>query len=182
MKLYYPPLLEMLDYCYENEINLIHAATPGPIGLAALAIARILKLPIHGTYHTALPQYVSELTSDVGLEEAAWNYMIWFYNQMDTVFVPSLATGNELISKGIHEEKVKFYPRGIDTERFHPAKRNGFLETKYEVKNSEFKLLYVGRVSRKRTCPGWWKCSRRFPRFPNGSIWWWWARDPIWRK
>jgi len=153
MKLYYPPLLEMLDYCYENEINLIHAATPGPIGLAALAIARILKLPIHGTYHTALPQYVSELTSDAGLEEAAWSYMIWFYNQMDTVFVPSLATGNELISKGIHEEKVRFYPRGIDTERFHPAKRNGFLETNYEVQNSEFKLLYVGRVSKEKNLP-----------------------------
>ncbi|MDJ0811168.1 MAG: glycosyl transferase, partial [Desulfobacterales bacterium] len=51
-KLYYPPLLEMLRYCYENDFNRIHSATPGPIGLAALVIARILKLPFCGTYHT----------------------------------------------------------------------------------------------------------------------------------
>ncbi len=153
MKLFYPPLLEMLDYCYEQEINLIHAATPGPIGLAALIIARILKLPLHGTYHTALPQYVSELTSDVALEEAAWNYMIWFYNQMDTVFVPSRATGAELIAKGIHEDKIRFYPRGIDTERFHPDKRSGFFKTNYKVQNNDLKLLYVGRVSKEKNLP-----------------------------
>lgn len=44
----------MLAYCYENQIDQIHIATPGPLGLAALAIARILNIPISGTYHTAI--------------------------------------------------------------------------------------------------------------------------------
>jgi glycosyltransferase involved in cell wall biosynthesis len=37
----------------------------------------------------------------------------------------------------------------VDTERFHPAKRNGFLEGRVQGKNVT-KLLYVGRVSREK--------------------------------
>ncbi len=153
LKLSYPPLLEMLEYCYEHRFTLIHAATPGPIGLAALAIARILKLPIHGTYHTALPQYVSELTGDTGLEDVAWRYMVWFYNQMDLVFVPSTATGDELAERGVDKSKITFYPRGIDTQRFHPSKRNGFFKERYRFTEAERTILYVGRVSKEKNLP-----------------------------
>jgi len=152
LKLYYPPLLKMLHYCYEKRFTHIHAATPGPIGLAGLAIARILHLPLYGTYHTALPQYVTQLTDDSSMEELVWKYMLWFYGQMDVVFVPSHATGEELIAKGIPEEKIKFYPRGIDIERFHPSKANGFYK-RFKVIGKELKLLYVGRVSKEKNLP-----------------------------
>jgi glycosyltransferase involved in cell wall biosynthesis len=152
LKLYYPPLLKMLDYCYEKRFTHIHAATPGPIGLAALAISRILHLPLYGTYHTALPQYVTQLTDDSSMEELVWKFMIWFYGQTDVVYVPSRATGEELAEKGIPQEKIKFYPRGIDIERFHPSKANGFYN-RYDLRDEELKLLYVGRVSREKNLP-----------------------------
>lgn len=153
MKLYYPPLLKMLDYCYERGFTHIHAATPGPMGLAALALARILHLPLYGTYHTALPQYVTRLTEDSSMGELVWKYMVWFYNQTDVVYVPSRATGEELSEKGIPQEKIKFYPRGIDIERFHPTKANGFFHGRLRVIRKEVKLLYVGRVSREKNLP-----------------------------
>jgi glycosyltransferase involved in cell wall biosynthesis len=128
LALYYPPVLRMLQYAYDQNFTHIHSATPGPIGLVALAVSRILQIPIHGTYHTAFPQYVSMLTDDAALEEAMWRYMIWYYNQMDRVYVPSHATGEELIAKGLPREKVVFYQRGIDTEQFHPRYRNGFFK------------------------------------------------------
>ena len=150
LKLFYPPLLKMIDYCYRENITMIHSATPGPIGLAALAIARILKLPISGTYHTALPQYVNNLTGDTGLEDMCWKYVIWYYNQMDEVFVPSQATGRELVERGIHKEKIRHYPRGIDTEIFHPSYRNGFFKSKFHIGDEKLKLIYVGRVSKEK--------------------------------
>jgi len=153
MKLYYPPLLTMLDYCYEKGFTHIHSATPGPIGLAALAIARILKLPIYGTYHTALPQYVSYLTEDPYMEEIMWKYTLWYYKQMDVVYVPSRATGEELAQKGIPKGKIRFYPRGIDLEAFHPSKRNGFFKNRFNVDGKSLKLLYVGRVSKEKNLP-----------------------------
>ncbi len=150
LKMYYPPVLEMLNHCCEHNFTHIHSSTPGPVGLAGLAIAKILEIPFYGTYHTAFPQYVSEITGDADLEAIMWKLMIWFYNQMDGVYVPSRATGRELVEKGIPESKIRLYPRGIDIQRFHPAKRNGFWKSAYQLPDQELKLLYVGRLSREK--------------------------------
>lgn len=150
LPLFYPPVLRMLQYAYDQNFTHIHSATPGPIGLVALAISRILQVPIHGTYHTAFPQYVSMLTDDAALEDAMWRYMIWYYNQMDRVYVPSHATGEELIERGLPREKVVFYQRGIDTEKFHPAYRNGFFKRFDAEHDGELKFVYVGRISREK--------------------------------
>ena len=149
LKLFYPPLLEMLNYCYEQNFTHINSATPGPIGLAALAIAKILKLPINGTYHTALPQYAQILTGDKTIEDIMWKFILWYYDQMDFIYVPSRNTEEELIGKGINPDKIKIFPRGIDIELFHPSKRNGYLKKHYQIKET-IKLLYVGRISKEK--------------------------------
>lgn len=148
-KLNYPPFLEMLKYCYERDFTHIHSATPGPIGIAALAIARILRLPIYGTYHTALPQYAQVLTNDGAVEELVWKYTLWYYEQMDLIFVPSQSTGDELVQKGISPYKIRLFPRGIDVARFHPSKRNEDLSLKYKLADG-VRLLYVGRISKEK--------------------------------
>jgi glycosyltransferase involved in cell wall biosynthesis len=148
-KIFYPPLLEMLDYCHRQGFNHIHTATPGPIGLAALAVARFLQLPISGTYHTAIPQYVQILTGSGFMEEMAWKFVLWYYDQMDLIYAPSRSTRDELVDKGISGDKIKVYPRGIDTHRFSPAKRNGFYK-KWPCDACATKLIYVGRVSREK--------------------------------
>ena len=159
ISLKYPPFLEMLAYCFEQDFDFILAATPGPVGLAALVISRILKIPFHGTYHTAFPQYVGMLTGDTVLEDGAWRYMLWFYNQMDVVYAPSEATRRELMDKGVPGDKIKVYPRGVDIARFTPEKRNGFykrfdmapdLQRAESDGDKRIKLLYVGRVSREK--------------------------------
>ena len=150
LKLLIPPFLEMLDYCYEQGFTQIHSATPGPIGLAALAIARILKLPISGTYHTALPQYAQYLTGDDNIEDLVWRLTLWYYDQMDSVYVPSRSTAQELIQKGIKPERIRLFPRGVDIRRFHPSKRNRqFLRDRFQVGDGT-KLLYVGRISKEK--------------------------------
>jgi glycosyltransferase involved in cell wall biosynthesis len=148
-KLFHPPFLEIIDYCYLRNFTHIMAATPGPLGLAAMAVARILQVPLWGTYHTALPQYAQYLTDDPMIVQVMWKYMVWFYNQMDLVFVPSRSTGEELQQQGVNGDKLRIFPRGVDLQLFHPAKRNGFLESRFQVKD-ETKLLYVGRVSKEK--------------------------------
>ncbi len=148
-KLFHPPFLEILDYCYSQNFTHVHAATPGPLGLAALATARLLQLPIHGTYHTALPQYAQYLTEDASIEQVMWRYVIWFYDQLDVIFVPSRSTKDELVDKGIKPEKIRIFPRGVDTAKFHPAKRNGWLATRHQIQDG-INLLYVGRISKEK--------------------------------
>ena len=148
-KIFYPPFLEMLRYCHEKGFNQIQTATPGPIGLAALAIAKILKLPISGTYHTAIPQYAKILTGSDMIEEMAWKFILWYYDQLDVIYAPSESTKEELVQKGIKADKIQLYPRGIDLDQFNPSKRNGFFKN-YTRGDRRFKFLYVGRVSREK--------------------------------
>ena len=165
-KLFYPPFLEMLRFCYRERFTHLHSATPGPIGLAALAVAHILKLPIVGTYHTALPQYAGYLTDDATIEDLMWKYMLWYYEQMNFVYVPSKSTGDELTAKGLSPEKIRIFPRGVDTERFHPSKRDlQFLQQYVNV--DTFKLLYVGRVSREKELPLLVQVFKKLSQFIN---------------
>jgi glycosyltransferase involved in cell wall biosynthesis len=148
-KVFYPPLLEMLDYCHRERINHIHTATPGPVGLAALAISKFLQVPVSGTYHTSIPQYVQVLTGSDFMEELAWKFVLWYYDQLDLIYAPSNSTRDELIAKGIKPDKIQIYPRGIDIDRFTPANRNGFYK-KWSVNDNRIKLIYVGRVSKEK--------------------------------
>lgn len=146
-----PPFLEMLHHCYEAGYTHIHTATPGPVGLAALGVARILNLPISGTYHTAFPQYAKTLTEDRYVEDMMWKAMIWYYEQLDAVYVPSKAFGDELLEHGINPDKITVYPRGCDIERFHPDKRRDILQAQFNVPADDaVNLLYVGRISKEK--------------------------------
>jgi glycosyltransferase involved in cell wall biosynthesis len=147
-----PPFLEILDHVYEQGYTMIHTATPGPVGLCALAVARCLNLPILGTYHTQFPQYTAQLTGDPNIGELTWHYVTWYYSQLDKVYVPSAETGEELIGRGISRDKITLYPRGVDGERFNPRRRRRFFQERYGV-GDEVKLLYVGRVSREKNLP-----------------------------
>jgi len=149
-KLSFPPILQMLDYIQRERFTEVIISTPGPIGLTALLAAKMLNLQTSGIYHTDFPQYVRILTEDSFLESVTWRYMHWFYGQLDTVFVNSEEYRGSWIKRGFDPEKLKIFPRGLDTQLFRPTRRDpGFFE-KFGARNGRIRLLYVGRVSREK--------------------------------
>jgi glycosyltransferase involved in cell wall biosynthesis len=149
-KLSFPPILEMLDYIQRERFTEIIISTPGPVGLTALLAAKMLNLQTSGIYHTDFPQYVRILTEDGFLESVAWHYMHWFYGQLDTVFVNSEEYRQSWIKRGLDAAKLKILPRGLDTDLFHPARRDPRFFEKFGATNGQVRLLYVGRVSREK--------------------------------
>ncbi|HEC97642.1 MAG TPA: glycosyltransferase [Nitrospirae bacterium] len=149
LRLHFPPILDVVDYLEREGFTRIHASTPGILGLLALLISKLMDIPISATYHTDIPQYVKSLTDDVFLENTAWNYIIWFYSQMDEVLVPSKSTEKQLIEKGLSPEKIRPLPRWVDTGVFSPVKRNEGMWQSHGL-NGEMKFLYVGRISREK--------------------------------
>ena len=150
-KLSFPPILQMLDYIQRERFTEIIISTPGPIGLTALLAAKMLNLQTSGIYHTDFPQYVRILTEDSFLESVTWSYMHWFYGQLDTVFVNSEEYRQSWIKRGFDPAKLKIFPRGLDTELFHPKRRDpAFFERFCGDRNGEVRLLYVGRVSKEK--------------------------------
>ena len=149
-KLSFPPILQMLDYIQRERFTEIIISTPGPIGLTALLAAKMLNLQTSGIYHTDFPQYVRILTEDSFLESVTWRYMQWFYGQLDTVFVNSEEYRHSWIKRGFDPAKLKIFPRGLDTELFHPKRRDPAFFEKFCGGNGEVRLLYVGRVSKEK--------------------------------
>src|SRR5213595_2234087 len=149
-KLSFPPILQMLDYIQREKFTEIIISTPGPVGLTALLAAKMLNLQTSGIYHTDFPQYVRILTEDGFLESVTWRYMHWCYGQLDTVFVNSEEYRQSWIRHGLDPVKLKILPRGLDTELFHPARREPAFFEKFGALNGEVRLLYVGRISREK--------------------------------
>src|SRR6267143_3338468 len=149
-KLSFPPILRMLDYIQREGFTEIIISTPGPIGLTALAAAKMLNLQTSGIYHTDFPQYIRILTDDSFLEGVAWHYMHWFYGQLDSVFVNSEEYRRSWIARGFAPEKLKILPRGLDTALFSPKRRDPVFCTKFGEANGAIRLLYVGRISKEK--------------------------------
>lgn len=152
-KLSWPPLLKMLEYCHDNRFTLVQAATPGPVGLAGLVIARVLGLPFQGVYHTQIPEFIGKATGSGFMEAVARRYCMWFYDAADKVFTPSEHTRGHLIRHGVRQEKISVYPRGINTAFFNPDKRSGYWQDKWAIPPESLKALFVGRISREKELP-----------------------------
>jgi glycosyltransferase involved in cell wall biosynthesis len=146
------PRFRIIRNFLKEKYSLIHTATPGSMGLQALAVARLGNIPIISSYHTSLPEYVhtrvdaivkkfrlpTEHSGDRS-EDLTWKFMRWYYDQTELVLAPSEFTKAQLETK--LKTPVKIFSRGIDTEKFNPGWRQ---ETALVT------ALYAGRVSREK--------------------------------
>ncbi len=149
-RLSFPPVLEIFDYLERGGFSEVIISTPGPTGLSALAAAKTLGLPVIGIYHTDFPQYVRILTDDSFMETLTWNFMHWFYSQLDIIYVNSEDYRKCWIERGIAREKLHILPRGLDTRMFHPSKRDAGFWPARGLREGEAGMLFVGRVSKEK--------------------------------
>lgn len=144
-----PNVREVTAWFDAQAFDLVHIATPGPLGLLAFALARQRGLPVCGTYHTDLPRYARLLSGDSRLEDASWAFMRWSYGQMDGIAVPSRATRQDLIEHGFDAGRIGVVGRGVDVANFHPRLRSTRLRSSWGNMHPH-KLLYVGRMSKEK--------------------------------
>jgi glycosyltransferase involved in cell wall biosynthesis len=145
-----PPFLEMLRFIDENDIGMMYISTPGPVGLAALGIGKLLGIPCVGIHHTDFARHVNHIIQDARMGELAGSYTGWFFNAMDRVLVPSGYYMDDLEKQGVPRSRMRLFPRGIDSDRFSPEYRNPDFFDRYGGSPEAFKLVYVGRVSREK--------------------------------
>ena len=141
-----PPVLEILEWADRQQFDAIHVSTPGPMGLCGWLVAKMLRVPLLGTYHTDFPAYVDHLTRDHRLTNGATAYIKWLYGQMQTVFSRSNAYHFSLRDLGVSDGSIATLPAGVDTEKFNPTRREDGLWRRLGVREP-IRLLYCGRVS-----------------------------------
>jgi glycosyltransferase involved in cell wall biosynthesis/predicted metal-dependent phosphoesterase TrpH len=144
LKIGVPSIPAIVDAIAEGRYDLVHVASPGPAGVAAWLVAKLLELPLLGSYHTELAAYAG-LRSGHGHLEAIGNYALGkFYGACDAVLSPSPATDRRLEQIGVEFAKISRWDRGVDLERFDPALRDpGLLP-------GEVNILYAGRLTKEK--------------------------------
>ncbi len=130
-----PSPLAVVEALVDGRYGLVHVCAPGPAGIAAALAARILGLPLAGSYHTELAAYAGLRSGDRALELAVEAALGAFYGACDVVLSPSDASDVRLGELGVR--RISRWDRGVDVERFDPSKRSAGRDAVH--------VLYAGR-------------------------------------
>ena len=123
LKVGVPSPLAVVEALAEGRYGLVHVCTPGPAGIAAALTARILELPLAGSYHTELAAYAGMRSGDRALELGVREALGAFYEACDVVLSPSAASDARLGELGVAAERIARWDRGVDVARFCPGRR-----------------------------------------------------------
>jgi glycosyltransferase involved in cell wall biosynthesis len=124
--------------------DLVHVATEGPLGWAAVQAASRLQVPVASSFHTNFDHYLRHYGVGV-FETPLLAYLRWFHNRTGVTLVPSRATQQRLQAAGVH--RVAIWSRGVDGEVFHPRFRDHALRSRMGLRPDDILLLYVGRLA-----------------------------------
>jgi len=144
MKIGIPSLPAIVDALAEGRYDLVHLCSPGPAGIGAWLLARVLELPVVGSYHTELAAYTGLRTGRAELESLMTIALSTFYGACDVVLSPSPATDERLRGLGIGAERIGRWDRGVDL-MFDPE-----LRSRDRVDDGTVKVLYAGRLTKEK--------------------------------
>ncbi|HWI21504.1 MAG TPA: glycosyltransferase [Baekduia sp.] len=142
-----PSLPAIVETLAEGRYDLVHLCSPGPAGVAAAVIARVMGIPVVGSYHTELAAYAGLRSADPKLELMARMAIAQFYGQCGVVLSPSAASDDVLLGMGIAGDRIGRWDRGVDITRFSPLKRD---QDRFGRAGGRVNVLYAGRLTREK--------------------------------
>ncbi|PDV98446.1 glycosyltransferase family 4 protein [Candidatus Viridilinea mediisalina] len=124
--------------------DLVHLVGPVVAGAVVPYVARNLRLPIVGSYHTDFGAYSHHYGFGF-LREGVNAWLRWIHNRCQITLCPSTHTLHMLRQFGFR--RLRIWGRGVDTERFHPRHRSMAWREALGVGSDKTLLLYVGRLA-----------------------------------
>lgn len=128
----------------EQRPHIVHVATEGPLGWAALNTARRMGIPVSSTFHTNFDAY-SRYYGIGWLRGGIIRYLRHFHNKADTTLVPTRRQADTLNENGFNN--VDVLSRGVDTKLFSSARRSRALRSRWGLSGDELVVAYVGRIA-----------------------------------
>ena len=130
--------------------DLVHIVTEGPLGWSALRAASKLAIPVCSDFRTNFHAYSGHY--GVGwLKRPILAYLRGFHNRTLLTMVPTEAMREELAGLGFRNLAV--VSRGVDVQRFHPARCSQALREQWGAAAEDLVALYVGRVAPEKNLP-----------------------------
>jgi glycosyltransferase involved in cell wall biosynthesis len=143
-----PPFRKLYKEIKALQPDVIHISTPGLVGLTGYFIAKRLKVPIYGTYHTDFASYLYSNTNSKLVKKITRFFEKKFYKGCKGVFLRS-DTYRGLIENEfqINPKNVFTLPAGINIAHFSLSYRDTNYWEQYDIPKDTIKALYVGRVT-----------------------------------
>jgi glycosyltransferase involved in cell wall biosynthesis len=139
------PVAPALQRRWKAELpDIVHVATEGPLGLAALYAAGRFKLPVTSSFHTNFHQYGGHYGLKAG-QDVALRYLRWFHNRTRCTMVPTDEMRAQLLRDGFH--RLAIMARGVDTRLFSPDRRSAELRGTWGARPEDPVVIYVGRIA-----------------------------------
>jgi glycosyltransferase involved in cell wall biosynthesis len=136
-KLGVPSVLTVAQAISERRYDLVHVCAPTPAGIAALVVARALRIPVASSCPAA---------AALALDGPPWGWFTrevlgTFYQRCAVVLSSSDAADALLEQLGVGRQRIRRSARGVDLARFNPAQYNPEV-----LRSDAFNILYVGRL------------------------------------
>ncbi|MGH7025188.1 MAG: glycosyltransferase family 4 protein [Caulobacteraceae bacterium] len=128
--------------------DIVHIATPDLLGHQALAFAQARGAPAVASYHTRYETYLKDYGLKF-LEDFVSERLRRFYGACDEVYAPSPSMARSLIEDGF-ADNIALWGRGVDTQRFDPAKRSDALRASIGADGATPVIAFVGRLVREK--------------------------------
>ncbi|MCX2728904.1 glycosyltransferase family 1 protein [Saccharopolyspora sp. NFXS83] len=137
------PTRRLLQGLQDFGPDVVHLASPFVVGARGLAAARKLGVPTVAVYQTDVAGFAESY--GLGLTaRAAWRWTRRLHCGADRTLAPSTWAAEALRQHGV--PRVHRWGRGVDTTRFHPAKRDESLRAEL-APGGELLVGYVGRLA-----------------------------------
>jgi len=131
--------------------DIIHTNLFFGVGLEALIAAKLLKIPLIGTNHTVVSEFMrySPLKGK-RITAKMLNYVNWYYNHCDLVTAPGAALLKEMEGQGLKvSHRVVSNP--LDNEKFFLLKKEVREKIKKELRLTNYTLVYAGRLAEEKS-------------------------------
>lgn len=145
----------ILQKLFEFKPDVIHFHTPLMVGVASIINAKLLNVPLVGTFHGYFmtKEYQKIIGMQFGInhgfdvfEKLGWMYAKLFFDQCDLITAPSRITIEDLRQNKFKKEAI-YLPNPIDQDNRKSVSRETLFELKKKLKLKSKVILFVGRIS-----------------------------------
>ncbi len=144
--------LNSIRVAQKHKIDLVHSHAIASMGVAAIASAKALNLPLIGTFHTMMPKAPSYITKNfIGkklFSAFAWGTIKQFYSPFDLVTAPSHVIEKLLNKNGIGNTAV--VPNGTNTSKFSAKYDPNIVRELLGIQRHEKLIVTAGRLSEEK--------------------------------
>jgi glycosyltransferase involved in cell wall biosynthesis len=122
----------------------IYVATEGPLGWSVLRAAGTLGIPVATGFHTRFDSYAGHYGLR-WLTPLVRGHLRRFHGRAAATLVPTDALARELAELGVGNARL--LRRAVDTQLFHPDRRDPALRAQWGADAGTPVMLYVGRIA-----------------------------------